>query len=309
MANTCLIFRPKRLLDMLGLVLEPFAKIINLCLSKGTFATSWKISKVTPVFKAGDQLNISNYRPISILPVLSKILVRHIHLTLYKYLNQHDLLFKHQSGFRPFHSCETAMIDLVDNLLVNMYNGLVSSLSLIDFRKAFDLVDHGVLLKKLAIYQLSDASLLSFRSYLERRLQKVSINGVLSSSLPITSGVPQGSILGPLLFIIFIKILPLYLSNARLYIYADDTTQLAAGRHVTDVALTLTDGLCKINEWASNNCMALNADKTKSMLIFSTPKLKVYMTNIFLLSWSNLHGILITKNFSIWNFLHRVLAV
>ena len=255
---------PRLLRAATSAIVEPLAKIINLCLSKGTFPTSWKIAKVTPVFKVGDQLNISNYRPISILPVLSKLLERHVHLALYKYLNQHDLLFKHQSGFRPFHSCETAMIDLVDNLLGNTDNGLVSGLSLIDFRKAFDLVDHGVLLKKLAIYQLSDASLLWFRSYLERRLQKVSINGVLSSSLPITSGVPQGSILGHLLFIIFINDLPLYLSSARLYIYADDTTQLAAGRHVTDVALTLTDGLCKINEWASNNCMALNADKTKS---------------------------------------------
>ena len=260
-------------------IVEPLTKIINLCLSKGTFPASWKIEKVTPVFKAGDNLNISNYRPISILPVLSKLLERHVHLALYKYLNQHDVLFKHQSGFRPFHSCETAMIDLVDNLLGNMDNGLVSGLSLIDFRKAFDLVDHGVLLKKLAIYQLSDASLQWFRSYLERRLQKVSINGVLSSSLPINSGVPQGSILGPLLFTIFINDLPLYLSNARLCIYADDTTQLAAGRHVTNVALTLTDGLCKISEWASNNCMALNADKTKSMLICSKPKLKMLAKN------------------------------
>ena len=129
------------------------------------------------MFKAGDNLNISNYRPISILPVLSKLLECHVHLALYKYLNQHDLLFKHQSGFRPLHSCETAMIDLVDNLLGNMDNGLVSGLSLIDFRKAFDLVDHGVLLKKLAIYQLSDVSLQWFRSYLEQRLQKVSTVG------------------------------------------------------------------------------------------------------------------------------------
>ena len=122
---------------------------------------------------------------------MSKIFERHVHLGLHEYLNQLGLLFKYQSGFRLFYSCETAMIELVDRLLMNMDNGLLTALSLIDFRKAFNLVDHGVLLRKLVVYQLSEESIQWFKSCLEGRLQKVSINGVISSSLPITSGVPN----------------------------------------------------------------------------------------------------------------------
>ena len=103
---------------------------------------------------------------------MSKIFERHVHLALYEYLNQLGLLFKYQSGFRLFYSCETAMIELVDRLLMNMDNGLLTGLSLIDFRKAFDLVDHEVLLRKLVVYQLSEESIQWLKSYLEERLQK-----------------------------------------------------------------------------------------------------------------------------------------
>ena len=186
---------------------------------------------------------------------MSKIFERHVHLALYEYLNRPGLLFKYQSGLIPFYSCETAMIELVDRLLMNTDNGLLIGLSLIDFREAFDLVDHGVLLKKLVAYQLSEESIQWFKSYLEGRLQKVSINGVISSSLPITSGVPQGSLLGPLLLIIFINGLPLNVTNKSMYTYADDTTQVVAGHNVIEVASTLEEAFKtstngqQINEW------------------------------------------------------------
>ena len=116
-------------------ITEPLAKTINLCFSKRVFPTSWKLAKVMPVFKVGDHLNVGNYKPISILPVMSKIFERHVHLALYEYLNQYVLLFKYQTGFRPFYSCKTAIIELVEGLLMNMDNGLLTGLSLIDFRK------------------------------------------------------------------------------------------------------------------------------------------------------------------------------
>ena len=200
---------------------------------------------------------------------MSKIFERNVHLALHEYLNLLGLLFKYQSGFRPFYSCETAMIELVDRLLMNIDNGLLTGLSLIDFRKAFDLVDHGVLLRKLVVYQLSEESIQWFKSYLEGRPQKVSINGVISSSLPIISGVTQGFLLGPL---IFVNGLSLSVTNKSMYTYADDTTQVVAGHNVMEVASTLEEDLRNIKKWAANNRMALNTEKTKSILICSKPK-------------------------------------
>ena len=154
--------------------------------------------------------------------------------------------------------------------LMNMDDGLLTGLSLIDFRKAFDLVDHGVLLREFAAYQLSKVSIQWFKSYLEGRLQSFH-QWCDFQLLPVTSGVLQGSILGPLLFIIFINDLPLNVTNKSMYIYAFDTTQVVAG-HVMEVASTLEEDLRNINKWAANNWMELNAEKTKSILIWRKPK-------------------------------------
>ena len=169
---------------------------------------------------------------------------------------------------------ETAMIELVDSLLTNMDNGLINGLTLIDYRKAFDLVDHEILLKKLSIYGLSPSAISWFKSYLNGRLQKVSIQGQLSDSVAITSGVPQRSILGPLLFIVFINDLPLHNTKSSINIYADDTTQLASGHRIEEIESVLSNDLCKVNDWALDNRMALNCNKTMSMVICSKPKLR-----------------------------------
>ena len=146
--------RARRLRAAAPVITEPLVKIINLCIWKRVYLNSWKLAKVMPVFKVGDHRNVPSYRPISILPVMSKIFERHVHVALYEYLNQYVLLFKYQTCFRPFYSCETAVIDLVEGLLMNLDNGLLTGLSLIDFRKAFDFVDHGVLLRNLSDSQL-----------------------------------------------------------------------------------------------------------------------------------------------------------
>ena len=144
-SNTCLLFFLQKPPDRMGrarllrvaapVITEPLAKIINLCISKRVCPTSWKLAKVMPVFEVGDHLTVGNYKPISIPPVMSTISERHVHLALYEYLNQYVLLFKYQTGFRPFYSCKTAIIELVEGLLMNVDNGLLTALSLIDFRK------------------------------------------------------------------------------------------------------------------------------------------------------------------------------
>ena len=129
-----------------------------------------------------------------------------------------------------------------------MDDGLLTGLSLIDYRKAFDLVDHELLLKKLRVYQLSESSINWFSSYLANRQQKVSINNTTSNCQPITTGVPQGSILGPLLFILFINDLPLHIKNGNLSIYADNTTHIVSHQDINEISKILKGELQVVNE-------------------------------------------------------------
>ena len=145
---------------------------------------------------------MSNYRPITVLPILSKILERFVHTQIYNYLTENKILSPNQFGFRPKLSTSTALAFFTDDILENADNGLVTASIFLDFSKAFDTVDHVILSRKLKSIGLDDNSLNSFKSYLTNRQQKTSINDTLSSSLPISVGVPQGSILGPLLFIV-----------------------------------------------------------------------------------------------------------
>ncbi len=155
--------------------------------------------------------------------LISKLLVKHIHKSLYTFLIKHSLLFLAQSGFRAFHSCETALTRLVDKWTSNVEEGLLNGIVLLDLRKAFDLVNTNILLQKLEIYNLDDNSLCWFKSYLQVWYQCVQFKGKMSETRPVTHGVPQGIILGPLLFIIFMNDLPLYV-NSDFDMYADDST-------------------------------------------------------------------------------------
>lgn len=188
------------------------------------------------------------------------------------YLNEHNLLHPTQSGFRSAHSCETALINMIDKWLRSLDNSQLVGVVLVDFKKAFDLVDHKILLQKLEIYRLSEKSLNWFSSYLINRTQRVSVNNVLSEHRYISYGVPQGSILGPLLFIMFINDLPLYANDVMTDMYADDTTLFDINISKEAVQANLQKALVSVDVWCKHNGMLLNSSKTKVMLITTSQK-------------------------------------
>lgn len=255
-------------------IVEYLVYIYNLCIEKNVFPSALKEAKVVPVPKSKQLNDINNYRPISLLPVLSKPLEKHIHKHLHDFLETNKLFHTQQSGFRPKHSCQTALTRIVDNWLLSINKNMMSGALFLDLKKAFDLVDHNILLEKLKCYHVSENVVSILRSYLQNRKQKVYVNGNFSSQGNIKYGVPQGSILGPLLFLLFINDLPLNVtsSDVNCDLFADDTSLHAAGKTTTDISNKLQTSLDKIEEWCKENHMILHPTKTKSMLLTTRQK-------------------------------------
>ena len=199
---------------------KPLTLLINRSLAEGTVPSDWKHATVTPVYKSGPKTDPANYRPISVLPVFVKILERAVHNMVYSYLQENKLLSVYQSGFRPLHSISTCLIDVTNKLLHNMDKGLLTGSVFIDLSKSFDTLDHELMLKKLVLLGFSDSTVIWFKAYLTNRVQSIITSGEVSDPKPIHFGVPQGSILGPLLFIIYINDLPFMVQNCSIELYA-----------------------------------------------------------------------------------------
>ena len=231
-------------------------------------------ANVCPIYKGGYVKKCSNYRPISILCNICKILEKHVHSHFYAYLNSHNLLSPAQSGFRKFHSCETSLISLMEGWTNSIEKGLLNGLLFLDLKKAFDLVCHEILIQKLKLYSCNDRTLKWFQSYLTNRTQRTIYKGTRSNSMCISSGVPQGSILGPLLFVAFINDLPSIISSS-IELYADDTTITAQGKSLNEVEFKLQEGANKVSRWCRANRMAINCIKTKVMLMSTSKRLSL----------------------------------
>ena len=254
-------------------IITGITSIINNSITQGIFPDTLKNAYVLPIHKGGSKLDLNNYRPISILPTISKVFERFIAGQLQTYFEETDILHKKQSGFRQSHSCHTALISLIDSWLKDVDEGKFIGTIFLDLRKAFDLVDHDILIYKLKLCHFSNEATKFFTSYLSNRKQLIKIGNSKSSFKTIRTGVPQGSILGPLLFLIYINDIAFDITS-NIDLYADDSTVHKSGSNVNEIQHTLQINLEIIDNWCNINNMALHPSKTKCMLIGSKNKLK-----------------------------------
>ena len=201
---------PAKILKLSANIIAPSLTFtFNLSLATGIYIDEWKQVRVTPIFKSGDRRQCKNYRPISVLPVVSKVFEKEVFRQLYSYLTENSLLSKFQSGFRPKHSTVTALIQMCDEWLENMDNGKLNGVVFLDIKKAFDSINNHILLNRMTeLLRIFGMELKWFESYLMSREQQCSVNGESSSNKVMSCGVPQGSILGPLIFLLYINDLP-----------------------------------------------------------------------------------------------------
>ena len=254
-------------------IIKSLACMFNKSLEKREFPALWKTARVIPIFKEGDKNAKENYRPISVLPVVSRLFERLVFNQLYQHLITNDLLASSQSGFRTLHSTATALLKCTDDWYSGLDVGKYVGVIFVDLKKAFDTVDHQILIQKLAHYGIRSSELVWFKSYLSNRSQFTRVNGVDSKVQNIGIGVPQGSCLGPLLFLLYINDLPKAIKNANVYMYADDTSLSYQNYSIHQLNRTLNQDLKALDKWLRGNKLSLNVAKTQSMVISTKQKL------------------------------------
>ncbi|KAI2655645.1 RNA-directed DNA polymerase from mobile element jockey [Labeo rohita] len=273
--TTCLLdpVPTKLLKELLPVAEEPLLNIINSSSSLGHVPKPFKLAVIKPLIKKPqlDPSELANYRPISNLPFMSKILEKVISAQLCSFLQKNDIYEEFQSGFRPHHSTETALVKITNDLLLASDQGCISLLVLLDLSVAFDTIDHDILIDRLQNYAgIQGQALKWFRSYLSDRYHFVYLNGESSLLSPVKYGVPQGSVLGPLLFSIYM--LPLgniiRKHGISFHCYADDTQlYISTQPDETSELSKLTECVKNVKDWMTNNFLLLNSDKTEILLI------------------------------------------
>ena len=246
----------------------PLSHIFNLSLRSGNFPSVLKQCRVIPIFKSGNQLECDNYRPISLLSSISKVLEKIVAEKLVHHLLSNDLLCHHQYGFLPNRSTEHNLMQIVNFVSKALNDGQYCIGVFLDLRKAFDVCSHDILLKKLKRMGVKGTAYTWFMNYLSGRSQKVDINGNMSDALNLAISVLQGSILGPILFLCYIN--DFYMCTTLFSVlFADDTTCLAKGKKLNELTNYVNIELQKIANWFRANKMAVNTSKTK-FIVFRT---------------------------------------
>ena len=287
---------PTVVIKILGNVLSgPLVNLINEHIRSGIFPAEFKCAKVVPIHKNGGKDNPNNYRPISLLPSLSKIFERVLYNRLFDYFTYFNLFFCNQFGFRPKKSTVDALVHITETIRHDLTHGCkLPAAVFLDLKKAFDTVDHSILIKKLESYGIRGYLLSCLSSYLEKRSQIVKVRSSISAALPLNCGVPQGSVLGPLLFIIYINDLHQVCQNSKVFHFADDTSVLFDMRNNDDNSVNCE--LQIINEWMKSNKLTLNQNKTEVMLFEN--HIDCYLNSETLLSVSSVKylGVIVDKD-------------
>ena len=272
---------PPMILKELAPQLAPvFTILFQASINQSTIPSDWKLAHVTPVFKKGDSQRAENYRPVSLTSVPCKLLEHIIHAHIMNHLEKHDTLCDNQHGFRKRRSCESQLISTIDNLAKNLDNGFQTDVILLDFSKAFDKVNHSSLIKKMEHYGVKGNILKWTNDFLSNRTQRVALDGHLSNPSCVQSGVPQGTVLGPLLFLIYINDLPEFTSSGtNVSLFADDSA-LYRKIITPEDHLILQQDLDSLQKWEIEWDMEFHPGKCQLLQITKKKKPSFFTYNI-----------------------------
>jgi hypothetical protein len=245
------------------------ANFVNMCIQKGKYPDELKKSIIRPIYKQGSHCEYSNYRPIAILPVINKIMEKVIVNQISTFLEKHNVISDAQHGFRQSRSTSTALAKFSDEVCGNLNNKKYIGVLFIDFKKAFDTLDHEQLLQAMDECGVRGPVLEWFRTYLSKRTLRVSVGGVSGDEAEVHTGVPTGSVYGPLGYIMHVNSVANVVRNCSTYMYADDTCLLYADKDINNVQTYIQQDFENILKWSHDNGIILNTEKTKFLLIQS----------------------------------------
>ena len=253
---------PKVIKAIYSYIVKPLTQIFNLSFLTGKLPDALKIALETPVYKANDKHTFSNYRPISVLPCFSKILEKLMYKRAVRFINKHDLLSRYQCGFRAGHSTQQVAIELIEKITQAIERNEFTLGIFSDLSKAFDTVNHDILLDKLECYGFRGIVIEWFRNYSTNSKQTVNYRSVKSKSSIITCGVPQGSILGLLLFLIYVNDISESSNLLSFLLFADDPILFISDKDIKKLCDNADREICKVANWLAVNKLSLNVKKT-----------------------------------------------